>query len=78
MQIFLGFSSICFVAESMCQYGLGGKKGMKIACLPLVFFFCNSAGWQNAIGSIAGMLQNSYYGNDFFPPAAVTLQANLG
>lgn len=26
MQIFLGFSSIHFVAESMCQYGLGKKK----------------------------------------------------
>lgn len=55
---------------------LGKKKYMRIACLPL--FFCNSAGWQNAIESIAGMLRNSYYGNYFLPPAAVKLQANLG
>lgn len=57
---------------------LGGKKRYENSMFALGFFFCNSAGWQNAIGSIAGMLQNSYYGNDFFPPAAVTLQANLG
>ena len=76
VQIFLGFSSIHFVTESVCQYDLGGKKGMKIACLPL--FFCNSAGWWNAIESIAGTLQNSYYGNDFLPPAAVMLRADLG
>lgn len=71
MQIFLGVGSIHFVAESLCQYGLGEEKGMKIACLPLCFY--NPAGCQRAIESVAGMLQNRHYGNDVFPPAAVML-----
>lgn len=76
VQIFWASSSIHFVAESVCQYSLKKKRYennmLALRCL-FLFFFCNVAGWWNAVESIAGVLESSYRGNDFLPPAAVML-----